>query len=166
MTMKNLRFAPVVVAAAALLLGAASPAAAGNDVNTSTGMTLAGAPLAIHGYDPVAYFTEGKARVGMAKFSATHNDAAYRFVSQANKDAFERNPGRYVPQYGGYCAFGVSVGAKFDGDPTLWRVVDNRLYFNLNPDIQASWLKDIPGNIAKADQNWTRIRDKAPAELK
>ena len=163
MTMKDLRLA---VAAALLLLGVASTATAGNDVNTSTGMTLAGAPLAIHGYDPVAYFTESKARVGMAKFTATHNGAAYRFVSQANKEAFERNPRRYVPQYGGFCAFGVSVGAKFDGDPTLWRVVDNKLYLNLNPDIQANWLKDIPGNITKADQNWTRIRDKAPAELK
>lgn len=156
-----------LMAAAALVLAlSVSPAFANDRTNTSTGMTLAGAPLAIHGYDPVAYFTESKARVGMAKFTATHDGAAYRFVSQANKEAFERNPERYVPQYGGFCAFGVSVGAKFDGDPTLWRVVDNKLYFNLNPDIQANWSKDVPGNITKADGNWTRIRDKAPADLK
>lgn len=166
MTTKDLRIALAVVAASVVLLGTTSAVAAGNEVNTSTGMTLAGAPLAIHGYDPVAYFTEGQARVGLAKFTATHNGAAFRFVSQGNKDAFEGNPERFVPQYGGYCAFGVSVGAKFDGDPTLWRLVDNKLYFNLNPEIQANWLKDVPGNITKADQNWTRIRDKAPAELK
>lgn len=149
-----------------LVLGPFSIARAGNHVNTSTGMTLAGAPLAIHGYDPVAYFTEGQARVGKAAFTATYDGAAYRFVSQANKEKFGRSPERYAPQYGGYCAFGVSVGAKFDGDPTLFRVVDGKLYLNLNPDIQAKWQQDIPGNIAKADRSWTQIRDKAPAELK
>lgn len=156
----------LAIAAAVLLAGSASALVAHNHTNTSTGMTLAGAPLAIHGYDPVAYFTEGQARVGKAAFTATHGGAAYRFVSAANKAEFEKSPGRYVPQYGGYCAFGVSVGAKFDGDPTLWRIVSNKLYFNLNPDIQKKWLEDIPGNIAKADQNWARIRDKAPSELK
>ena len=79
---------------------------------------------------------------------------------------FEANPGRYAPQYGGYCAFGVSVGAKFDGDPTLFRVVDGKLYFNLNPEIQTKWLKDIYGNIANANGNWAKIRDKSLAELK
>jgi YHS domain-containing protein len=156
----------LVVAAAVLLAGSASALVANHHSNTSTGMTLAGAPLAIHGYDPVAYFTEGQARVGKAAFTATYGGAAYRFVSAANKAEFERNPERYAPQYGGYCAFGVSVGAKFDGDPTLWKIVSNKLYFNLNPDIQKKWLEDVPGNIAKADQNWARIRDKAPSELK
>ena len=134
--------------------------------NTSTGLTLTGAPLAIHGYDPVACFTEGQARIGKSAFTATHDGAAYRFVSQSNKDAFEKDPERFAPQYGSFCAFGVSIGAKFDGDPSLWRIVADKLYFNLNPDIQAQWVQDIPGNIAKADQNWAQIRDKAPVELK
>ena len=86
--------------------------------------------------------------------------------SEANKEKFEKDPERYAPQYGGYCAFGVSVGAKFDGDPALFRVVDDKLYLNLNPEIQTTWGKDIPGNIAKADGNWSRIREKAPSELK
>jgi len=160
----RLRFG--LAAAAAVFLLSPASAVGAHHVNTSTGMTLAGAPLAIHGYDAVAYFTEGRALIGKATFTATYNGAAYRFSSQANKDKFERNPERYAPQFGGFCAFGVSVGAKFDGDPTLFRVVDNKLYLNLNPEIQATWQKDIPGNIAKAEQNWTRIRDKAPAELK
>lgn len=171
--MKNLnnqsrRLARAVFAALALVLalGAFSAAAAQNHVNVTNGLTLAKAPLAIHGYDPVAYFTEGRAVIGKAAFTATHDGAAYRFSSQANKDAFERNPERYVPQYGGFCAFGVSVGAKFDGDPTLWKVVDNKLYLNLNPQIQEKWQQDVSGNIAKADQHWKRIRDKAPAEIK
>ncbi len=161
------RIALVGLLAAAVLLPAASiPMRSAYEVNMSTGMTLVGAPLAMHGYDPVAYFTEGRARVGKAAFSSKHGNAAYRFVSKANKEKFEQNPQRYVPQYGGYCAFGVAVGAKFDGDPTLFRIVDDKLYLNLNPDIQATWEKDIAGNIVKADGNWTQIRDKAPSELK
>ena len=160
-------FALAGLLAAAVFLPAASlPMRSAYEVNTSTGMTLAGAPLAVHGYDQVAYFTEGRARAGKAAFSVKHGNAAYRFVSEANKKKFESNPERYVPQYGGYCAFGVAVGAKFDGDPTLFRVVDDKLYLNLNPAIQATWEKDIAGNIVKADGNWTQIRDKAPSELK
>ena len=154
-----------LAAVLALMLAGSVPMSA-NHVNATTGMTLAGAPLAIHGYDPVAYFDEGRARVGKAAFTVKHADAAYRFVSEANKEKFEKDPERYAPQYGGYCAFGVSVGAKFDGDPALFRVVDDKLYLNLNPEIQTTWGKDIPGNIAKADGNWSRIREKAPSELK
>ena len=165
-TMSRITRSGLVAVVAVMLAGSISMAHALYETNTSTGMTLAGAPLAIHGYDPVAYFTEGQARVGKATLTAKHGDAAYRFVSEANKEEFERNPERYAPQYGGYCAFGVSVGAKFDGDPTLFRVVDGKLYFNLNPEIQATWQKDIPGNIGKAEQNWPQIREKAPSDLK
>lgn len=165
LTMKKILRSGVLIVAV-LMLGSVSPVCAQNRTNTSTGMTLAKAPLAVHGYDVVAYFTEGTPRVGRAAFTATYDGAAYRFVSEGNKKLFEDNPERYAPQFGGFCAFGVSVGAKFDGDPTLWRIVNNRLYFNLNPDIKAMWEKDIPGNVAKAEKNWTRIRDKAPAELK
>jgi len=137
-----------------------------SQINTSTGLTAAGAPLALRGYDPVAYFAEGRARVGTAAISAVHNGAAYSFASQENKEKFEKSPERFVPEFGGFCAFGASVGAKFDGDPTLFRVVEGKLYLNLNPDIQKTWEKDLAGNIRKAEENWTRIRDKAPAELK
>ena len=122
-----------LVAALALTLAGSLPLGAVH-VNASTGMTLAGAPLAIHGYDAVAYFDDGAARIGKAAHTATHGNTAYRFVSEANKKKFESNPARYAPQYGGYCAFGVAVGAKFDGDPTLFRIVDDKLYLNLNPD--------------------------------
>ena len=154
------------VATVTLGLALAAPGNAIVDINTSTGMTLAGGPLAIHGYDAVAYFTDGRAVVGQAQYSATHNEAAYRFSSEANKKKFEKNPDRYVPQYGGFCAFGVSVGAKFDGAPRLFKVVDGKLYFNLNREIQKKWLEDVPGNIVKADANWAKIRDKSPMELK
>lgn len=135
-------------------------------VNTSQGLTLAGPPLAIRGYDAVAYFTDGRPTLGSAEFSVAHDGATYRFASKANLKTFKKSPDRYAPQFGGFCAFGVSVGAKFDGDPTLWKIVDGKLYLNLNQDIQGNWLKDLDGNIRKADSNWSKIRDVAPASLK
>ena len=154
-----------LVALLAITLVGALPLAAVH-VNTSQGMTLAGAPLAIHGYDTVAYFTDGRPTIGKAALQVKHDGATYRFATAANMKKFQANPQRYAPQYGGFCAFGVSVGAKFDGDPHLFKVVNNKLYLNLNPDIQKNWQKDIAGNITKADGQWTKIRDKAPSDLK
>jgi YHS domain-containing protein len=137
-----------------------------NRINISSGKVLVdGKPapgIAIHGYDAVAYFEDGKPEIGQAQFSFVHEDATYRFSSQKHLDAFRAAPSRFLPQFGGYCAFGVSVGAKFDGDPTLWRVVDGKLYLNLSPDIQQAWFKDIPGNIDKAVTHWLTLKDKAP----
>jgi hypothetical protein len=70
-----------------------------------------------------------------------------------------------IPQYGGYCAFGAAKGKKFDGDPRLFKVVDGKLYFNLNPDVYKKWLMDPLGYIKQADENWCEIHDKQPAEL-
>jgi hypothetical protein len=70
-----------------------------------------------------------------------------------------------VPAYGGFCAYGVAVGKKFDGDPRFWKVVDGRLYLNLNGDIQAKWTEDIPGNIVEANANWAEIRSVAVGDL-
>lgn len=155
------------LATCAAVLAAVLPvAAAGPEVNVTGGMTLAGAPLAIHGYDPVAFHTEGAAMPGSARHTAVHDGAAYRFVSAANLEAFGDDPERYLPRYGGFCAYGVALGAKFDGDPRVFAIVDDALYFNLNPDIQATWNEDIAGNVRKADANWTKIRAKSPASLK
>jgi YHS domain-containing protein len=115
--------------------------------------------IALHGYDPVAYFTVGAPAVGDAEIALVHGDATYRFASPTNRDAFKANPTRYVPQYGGFCAFGVSVGAKFDGDPTVWRIVDDKLYMNLSKGIQQEWFKNIPGNIEKAQTNWRTLSE-------
>lgn len=120
---------------------------------------------AVSGYDVVSYQTEKRPLRGNGHFIATHEGATYLFVDQANLDAFKADPERYAPAYGGYCAFGVSVGKKFIGDPEVWRVVDGRLYLNLDTNIQADWLKDVPGRIAKAEANWPEIEDKDPASF-
>jgi YHS domain-containing protein len=121
--------------------------------------------LAVHGYDPVAYFTVGKPQPGSANFTATYQGALYRFASQANADAFRAAPAKYAPQYGGYCAMGVALAKKLDGDPTLWRIVDNKLYLNVNADVQKKWSQDIPGNVKKAEETWPRIKDRPAASL-
>lgn len=138
---------------------AASAFAAGVDLNaSSTG-------LALQGYDPVAYFTEGAPTKGSWKITAVHDDATYRFASEEHKASFEANPEAYLPQYGGYCAFGAAMGFKFDGDPTYWKIVDDELFLNISADIQERWVSDIPGFVAQADENWVTIADKEPAAL-
>ncbi|MFM9942753.1 MAG: YHS domain-containing (seleno)protein [Hyphomicrobiaceae bacterium] len=166
----NFKSKSLIALAIVGLLGATAPAYAGPEVNVSTGIVLAeGKPapgLAVHGYDVVAYHTEAKPVKGDSKFAAVHGAATYRFASQAHLDLFKANPAKYEPAYGGYCAFGVSVNAKFDGDPNNWKIVDGRLYLNLDNGIQAMWLKDIAGNIKKAEAIWPGIKDKAPSEIK
>lgn len=162
-TLKTIALAAAVSAVA--MTGITSEVFAEAEVNVAPGRTLKGAGIAIHGFDPVAYFSEKKPVQGSAVHSLVHEGATYRFSTAGNMKTFKANPAKYLPAYGGYCAFGVSVGAKFDGDPRYWKIVDGRLYLNLNADIQQNWFKDIPGNIKKAEKNWTKIKHKDPATL-
>ena len=72
---------------------------------------------------------------GRSDLEVEYKGGKYLFVSPENSDEFKANPEKYLPQYGGYCAFGVAMGKKFDIDPGSWRIVDEKLYFNLNPMI-------------------------------
>jgi YHS domain-containing protein len=135
-------------------LGAAVPAAAGGIINSSF---LSG--VAIDGYDPVAYFTEGKPVEGSSDFEYEWMGATWRFASAAHRDQFAAGPEKYAPQYGGYCAYAVSQGATADIDPDAWHIENAKLYLNLNKKVQSIWLQDIPGYIGKADANWPKIRD-------
>ena len=119
----------------------------------------------ISGYDPVAYFTESKPVKGSGYHVAEHQGVTYVFASKDHKEMFEANPEKYVPAYGGYCAYGVAVGKKFVSDPEAWKIVQGKLYLNLDKDIQSKWAKDIPGYIKKSEANWKKIKDKAPSAL-
>ncbi len=121
--------------------------------------------VAIHGYDPVAYFTSDQAVEGVPKYTANHEGAIYHFVSEGNRDRFKANPERYAPQFGGYCAMGVVMNKKFDVDPEAFRIVDNKLYLNLNKDVQKHWLKDTSGNINSAGRIWKGIEDLSVADV-
>ncbi len=120
---------------------------------------------AVQGYDVVSYQTGKRPIRGNGNFVAVHDGATYQFSSANNQKTFEKDPEKYVPAYGGYCAFGTSVGKKFIGDPEVWRIVDGKLYLNLDTSIQSEWLKDVPGRIRSADANWRNIKDKNPASL-
>ncbi len=117
------------------------------------------------GYDLVSYHTGEKPLPGNGNHVAVHDGVTYQFVNEANREAFEKDPERYLPAYGGYCAYGVAVGKKFSGDPNVWEIVDGRLYLNLDNKIKGLWVKDIPGNIRKAEANWPAIQDKAASAL-
>jgi len=118
------------------------------------------ASTAVGGYDPVAYFAEGKPVEGKKDITFTWKGATWRFASEKNRDAFKAKPEAYAPQFGGYCAWAVSRGYTAKGDPKIWKIVDGRLYLNYDARVQKDWEKDIPGNIAKADKNWPAVLDK------
>lgn len=139
-------------------VAAASAAQVVGEVNVNDG-------YAVHGYDVVAYFTAGAPTEGDDRFTAEYEGAQYRFASAEHRDTFKQDPAKYAPQYGGFCAFGTSVGRKFDGDPHAWRIVDGKLYLNLNKKIQARWLQDTAGYIRGANHNWPIIAGIPDAEL-
>ncbi len=113
--------------------------------------------VAIKGYDPVAYFTEGKPVEGKSDFTYEWKGAKWHFTNAAHLDAFKSDPEKYAPQYGGYCAWAVSQGYTASIDPAAWKIVEGKLYLNYSPDVQKKWSADIPGNISKADSHWPKI---------
>ena len=124
-------------------------------------VNVAGASkVALSGYDPVAFFTDSKPTNGNFKITATHRGATYFFANKEHKRLFAKDPDKYAPQNGGFCSFGVSVGALFPVDINTWQVYDEKLYLNLNPDILQMFKKDMDGNIAKATQNWPDLVEK------
>ncbi len=149
---KNTVAAILIMAVFSLL--ALSPAFAIDPVNkTSDG-------AAIKGYDPVAYFTDRKPVKGSRVFEYVWMGAKWRFSNAGHKDLFIKDPDKYAPKYGGYCAYAVSQGTTADIDPDAWNIVDGRLYLNLSKRIKDKWIKDIPGYIKKADENWPKILKK------
>lgn len=136
---------------------------AGNKAVNVSGAT----GIALQGYDPVAFFTAGKPTHGSPSIQAECHGATYLFASEANKAQFEKNPLKYAPQFGGYCAYGVAVGALFPVDIDTWQIKNGKLYVNLNPEILKAFNMDLKGNIAKANANWPDlIASKAEGEGK
>lgn len=153
------------LATAVTTLPMVAPIAYAYDESSSSAVNIDKNGVGLQGYDPVSYFKSGKPAKGSTQFTATHEGAIYRFANAANRDAFKAEPAKYAPAYGGYCAMGAALEKKLDGDPKLWRIVDGKLYVNVAAPAQKRWLEDVPGNVSKANQNWPKIRNKAPKEL-
>jgi YHS domain-containing protein len=134
------------LAAAALLTGSA---AYGGETTP---------PLAIKGYDPVSYFTPGKPMPGSAEISYEWDGARWQFADKAHRELFRSNPDAYAPQYGGYCALGMTTGNRGEVNPEVWAIVDGKLYLNYEKSGQDEWRKNQAANIARADQNWAKLK--------
>lgn len=134
-----------------LLLGHAAPCLLAQAVNVDT------EGLGVGGYDVVAYVTLDRALPGSPGITATHAGITYRFATAEHREAFLASPARYLPAFGGYCAFGVARGYKVKVDPEAFRIVDGILYLNYDKGVQRRWLADVNGYIAKANANWQRM---------
>jgi YHS domain-containing protein len=108
------------------------------------------------GYDVVSYLSGGPLP-GKPEIAAQWKGAEWYFAAPENRAAFQAEPEKYAPRYGGYCAFAVAKGATARGDPLVWTVVEDRLYFNLSAGVQQQWRADIPGNISAANANWPAV---------
>lgn len=142
--------------------------AAGIAAATSLGVARADTPrpvntlgsadrVAIRGYDPVAYFRDGGPRLGKPEFSVSHGGAIWRFASAEHKALFEAEPARYVPAYGGFCAYGTSRGYLVKIEPEAWSIVGGRLYLNYDLGVRKTWLGDTKKYIARADAGWPNL---------
>lgn len=114
---------------------------------------------AIKGYDPVAFFTESKPVKGTDSLSYQWKEATWLFASRKNLEAFKSDPDKYAPQYGGYCAYGLSQGHKAPTQTDTWTVVNDKLYFNYNSKVKELWVKDQPSLIKTADEKWPSLKD-------
>lgn len=139
-----------------LLIGAtvlvAIPADAGQKIYTGWF-----SDVAIKGYDPVAYFTDGKPVEGSDSYSTQWQGATWHFASAEHRDLFKKNPDRYAPQYGGHCAYAVAQGNLVKIDPQAWTIVDDKLYLNYSASVQKKWQADRGAFINQADQQWPSI---------
>jgi len=131
--------------AAASLAGLVTPAIAGNQL-----------AVAISGFDVTTY-QSGTPERGIPRFNAFFNGALWYFRSEATRDLFVADPARYAPQFDGYCAWAASEARKAPGNPEFWRIVDGRLYLQVHEQAQQAWLRDVPGNITKANTAWPRV---------
>jgi len=154
----NRRLTAFVAAACAAAIAAFSPLydtrALAAEAPVFTGLIKG---VAVGGYDPVAYFKQAKPVQGSKGIALQYEGATWRFASAENRAAFEADPAKYAPQYGGYCAYAVSKGSTAKAEPDAWTIHDGKLYLNYDKSVRAIWEKDIPGNVAKADANWPGV---------
>jgi len=118
----------------------------------------AGRRIALRGYDPVAYFADGRPVKGTPEFWYAFDDVVYLFRSAGHREKFAADPERFAPQYNGYCAGGVSKGYKVEPDPEAWIIANGRLFVFEFQDRVPMFRKIIDEVAAKANENWPRLR--------
>ena len=113
--------------------------------------------VAISGYDPVAYFTDGAAYKGKSEFEYEWKGAKWRFYTEENKNKFVLDPEAYEPQFGGYCAYAIGLGKSASSDPSQFTIVNGKLYLNYNSRTKILWAKEQEKFISQAEQNWPKL---------
>jgi YHS domain-containing protein len=129
-------------AAAVIVVGSLHP--------SSAQTTVVGEPLALQGYDPVAYFTDGKALRGTEKYQMSWDGVRYQFVTPEHRQAFRREPDKFAPQFAGSCAMGMAAGKRVEANPEAWLIMDGKLYVFFSTDARQKFLQDPAGYLAKA----------------
>lgn len=147
------------------VVSAASAAFAVDEYNVSTGTTLSGLGVALRGDDAVVLATGLDVTPGLAKFTHEHDGVAYYFSSEETMKLFAADPERYMPQYGGFCAYGVAIGKKLDANPHLADIVDGKLYLFLNTAAFGKYKEDKAGTLAKAEKNWEGMHHVAVSDV-
>jgi len=115
--------------------------------------------VAINGYDSVAYFLEEKPVLGSDEFTTEYKHVIWKFASSQNRDMFVGDPQKYAPQYGGYCAYAVALGATASTDPAAWTIYNGKLYLNFSLGVRSRWRRDPDKYIEMADKNWPGVLD-------
>ncbi len=118
---------------------------------------------AVSGYDTVAYFTVGKPVKGDKKISTEWNGATWLFSSEEHKNLFVANPEKYAPAYDGHCAFAAGINKKVSAKPTLWKIIDDRLFLNFSKAANERWLDNPESYIEDGDENWKELGKKPAA---
>jgi YHS domain-containing protein len=132
------------------------------DAKSTEAVNIDKAGVALRGVDPVGYFTVGKPVPGTSAFQSKWEGATYQFANTTNKIAFDAEPAKYAPKYGGFCAYAASQGYKADADPNAWAVVDGRLYVNYNAAVAKDWFANKGTYIPAAEQSWPSVQNKLP----
>lgn len=143
-------FLSLLLATAALRLAA----------DTKTLLNLDKAGLAIQGYDPVAFFTDSKPMKGRMEWVYRYHGATYQFATKAHRDEFKNDPAKYEPQFGGYCAYGVSRNKLVEIDVEAFQILDGKLLLQYSKGVRDDFNKDSKGNLAKASANWPGLLEK------
>ena len=120
----------------------------------------------IDGYDPVAFFTDNKPVKGDAQFQFKYQDAIYYFASQQHLDLFKSDPEKYKPQFGGWCAYAVSLGRVAPIDVNTFSIVNGRLVIQHNQRAVNGWNKDVQGNLELADKYWPRVTERGGKQIR
>jgi hypothetical protein len=118
------------------------------------------APLAINGYDPVAYYTIGTPTRGLLEIEYEWDEHRYRFSRAEHRELFKADPVRYAPQFANFCAMALSRGEIVEADPENWLISEGKLYIFGKATGAGMFQKDVAGNVAKANQNWQFIRQR------